>query len=134
MPLRDDWDGDELEARVARATGRGVIAIGEHVVVDGKQFAHVQFGTLRRSIHLAPENYIGSADEAMATLGDLPNVEEPSLVDDDPVVQAGSWLPYACVEETGRNHKFMTPAVEGMIGPRSDAAMQRAFAEEGLVL
>ena len=129
-----DWDGREIAARGRRATGRGLIGIGMAVSTEGKRNAHVISGTMRRSIHAAPHGHSGGNDEATAAGGtDIPDTQIPSWQGNDAVIDVGSWASYACVEEVGRGHAFMQPAVESVSGPRSVALMTRAFAEEGLV-
>lgn len=121
------WNHDILP-RAQRAMGRGLIGIAERVVVDGKRNAHVITGTLRRSIHAAPVNYNGSGDEGAAQSGDIANTDDGELTK---ALEVGSWVPYACVEETGRGHQFMTPAVS-MARTYADDVMIMAFKQEGL--
>ena len=127
-----EWHGPELFLRVHRALGRGLIGIGMVVVVAGKRNAHVISGTMRRSIHLAGTEYTGGNDDTAAQRGELASVTVPTA--DSPTswaVQAGSWMPYACVEEVGRGHQFMTPALDdGRLA--AFPIMRQAFAEEGL--
>lgn len=127
------WHGDQIAARGLRATGRGSIAIAEHVAVAGKRNAHVISGDMRRSIHTAPEGYLGEDDEALAATGDVTVDYGADDVLDGSVatVETGSWLAYACAEEVGRGHKFMEPAVEEVRG-NSHGIMASAFKEEGL--
>lgn len=126
-----DWKGDELVLRARRALGRGLIGVGMVVVVAGKENAHVVSGTMRRSIHLAPATYAGGNDAEDSQHGDMENVMAPTALGTDWVVAAGSWVPYACVEEVGRGHQFMTPALD--VGrARAEPIMRQAFAEEGL--
>lgn len=134
---KTEWFGNEIIARARRALARGLIGTGMEVVVAGKRNAHVDTGTMRRSIHLAPANFTGGDDysEAYGENGEgreLPNVVEPTPRGSvDWVLLVGSWVPYACVEEVGRGHQFMTPAMD--IGrSMSDRIMAQAFAEEGL--
>lgn len=132
---KHEWHGDEIQARAERADGRALVGISEGIAADGKRYADVISGTMRRSIHSAPINYIGAGDEDAAAAADLPNAGFWDVVVDPEgsVLEVGSWVSYACVEEVGRGHQFMTPAVEGWRGPRSDAVMKRAYLEEGLV-
>lgn len=131
MRVRSEWHGDDIVERAGRAAGRAVIGIGEQVVADAKSNAHVVTGTLRRSIHLAPVGY-GGDDESTARAVTIPNIGEATEQGDSHLVEAGSWLPYACVEETGRGHQFITPAVENVRGI-APALIRQAFAEEGLL-
>lgn len=125
------WEGNEILARARRALGRGLIGVGMEVVRDGKMNAHVISGTMRRSIHLAPPGY-ATDDERAAEVEDVPNTLIPDEIGGiDWVIAAGSWVPYACVEEVGRGHQFMTPALDVGAG-KAARIMQQAFAEEGL--
>lgn len=127
------WHGQAIILRVRRALGRGLIGIGEKTSVLAKENAHVISGNMRRSIHTAPMNYLGAEDEELAKSGDIPNIEVPTPVGGDWVLQVGSWMPYACVEEAGRGHRFVGPAVESMTGGPSVKIMRQAFKEEGLL-
>lgn len=127
------WNGAVIALRVRRALGRGLIGIGEGTSVLAKQGADVISGTMRRSVHTAPRHYVGDADLMAAQRSDIPNVLIPSSIPPDWALEVGSWLPYACVEEVGRGHRFVTPAVEQMQGARSFRIMKQAFAEEGLI-
>lgn len=127
---RVEWKGNELVMRAQRALGRGIIGVGMVAVVAGKEHADVITGTMRRSIHLAPPGY-ATDDEAEAQRGEMPNQLEPTMVGTDWVIAVGSWVPYACVEEVGRGHQFMTPAVDVARG-KTEGIMLQAFAEEGL--
>ena len=92
-----DWDGREIAARGRRATGRGLIGIGMAVSTEGKRNAHVISGTMRRSIHAAPHGHSGGNDEATAAGGtDIPDTQIPSWQGNDPVIDVGSWVSYAC--------------------------------------
>ena len=131
-----DWEGHGISLQVKRAMGRGLIGIGMAVSTEGKRNAHVISGTMMRSIHTAPHGYSGGNDEASAASSDLGNVSSVSDIGKtgfDSVIDVGSWMSYACVEEVGRGHAFMQPAVESVSGARAVALMTRAFAEEGLV-
>jgi len=113
--------------------GRGLVGIGEAVSTEGKRNAHVISGTLRRSIHSAPAGYTGGNDEDAAAGGsDIPNARTPSWEGVNAALEVGSWVAYACVEEVGRGHAFMAPAIAAVGGARATALMQRAFAEAGL--
>lgn len=126
------WRGDDILTRMKRATGSGLIAIAENVVAEGKRNAHVISGTMKRSIHAAPAGYDGGDDEIRAVSSDLPSVKTPSPHPVGWAVEAGSWMPYACVEEVGRGHQFMTPAVESVRGVKATAIMTAAFKRERL--
>lgn len=131
-----EWDGQEIAMRSKRAMGRGLIGIANAVVTEGKRNAHVISGTMMRSIHAAPHGYSGGNDAAEAATQDLAmgaSVVDVSTTGFDAVIDVGSWMPYACVEEVGRGHAFMAPAVQMVSGPRSVGLMTQAFAEEGLI-
>ena len=116
-----EWHGDEIKRRAERANARGTIAIGEGVVSAAKRVVHVISGTLRRSIHAA----------AARTGGTIDATTQNVRTKDGAVVDAGSWIEYACVEETGRGHAYMQPAVE-QVRATVHITMQQAYAEEGL--
>lgn len=130
-----EWHGDEIMTKARRATGRGIISIGEQIVSEAKQIVHVQSGTLRRSLHTAPADEMHFADEDEARIRDLNEqvLEWHQIMSDDQlmaVIEAGSWLPYACVEECGRQHHYVLPAYD-MIYPTMSVTMRAAFAAEG---
>ena len=91
------WRGTELEARIARARGRAVIGLGSGIVTFGKQNVDVISGDLMRSIHMAVPD----------TGGEVGVTQENVQRAGSALLEAGSWLDYACVEETGRMHQFM---------------------------
>lgn len=129
------WRGGELQLRQRRAYGRGLIGIGEAVATRGKENAHVITGTMRRSIHTAEPDYTGGNDLGIAQGGGEPrNLDEPVFEGIDAALEVGSWVPYACVEETGRGHTFMAPAVEEVSGAIAEGLMREAFAQEGLLV
>ena len=121
VEIEFEWN-DEVDARVKRAAARGTIGIAEGVSRFAKENAHVVSGQLRRSIHVARSDTIGL--QRATTL----NVKTT----DGAVVDVGSWLDYACVEEIGRGHRFMGPAIE-QIRPFTVVTMREAFAQEGLI-
>ena len=141
MPAVFNWDGAEIELRARRAYGRGTLGIGEAVANDGKRFADVLSGTMMRSIHVAKADYTGGNDEEDAGGGNGSGMDllesmpctEPSWGPAWASIQVGSWVAYACVEEVGRGHQFMQPAVELVSGMRAEALMTQAFAEEGFL-
>ena len=131
-----EWHGDEIRIRVNRASGRGIVGIGEATSVETKRVTHVGLsGNLRRSVHAAPVGYDGSNDESTAELSDLTSVidGEPTSTPLGPAVEVGSWLDYACAEWVGRSHPGVTQGLEQVRGARADRIMRKAFAEEGLM-
>lgn len=130
-----DWHGKSIQARVHRASARSILRIGEEIAAATKRITHVQFGTLRRSIHVAPAGYDGAGDEGAAKNGDL--MRGASWIDAgvagaNPVVEVGSWLPYACAEWIGRGHPGITQGLEMVRGVQADAIVVAAFKAEGL--
>jgi hypothetical protein len=127
------WHGGRIAAAGARAAGRGIVGITEAVVVETKRVTHVQFGTLRRSVHGAPVGYDGSSDEVGAATTDLAGlikaVPTPTAVGLS--TEVGSWLPYACAEWVGRSHPGVTQGLEQVRGARADGIMRAAFKAEG---
>ena len=128
------WKGDELVVAVHRAVARSMVALGETVSSEAKQRVHRLTGTLSRSIHAAPDNYMGTGDYEQAKEADLAAgaavAQLPTWVGQNKaVILVGSWIPYACVEE-GR-HPYMAPAIEVAMG-RVLGVFQQAFREEGL--
>lgn len=128
-----EWNGGAVTAAVATAMGRATVAIAENVVVEAKQFAHVISGDLRRSIHSAAPGTDHEGDSFLALFRDIPNATEEDVVrvDGKAVLEVGSWLPYACVEETGRGHRFIEPAVE-LVNTRARDIVAQVMHEEGL--
>lgn len=124
------WNGNEIVARARRALGRGLVGTGMEIVREAKINAHVISGTMRRSVHLAPADY-ATDDLNEAETSDVSNIITPTARGNDWVVAAGSWVPYACVEEVGRGHQFITPALDVGRG-KAFRIFQQAFREEGL--
>lgn len=127
-----EWHGDKIERHMKRAIDRACVGIATSVATDGKRNVHVITGTLRRSIHSAPVKYMGLDDHERAMVSEIPNATTADVTGgaDHSKLEVGSWLPYACVEEVGRGHRFMQPAVESHIGQRSHAIVQQAIREE----
>jgi hypothetical protein len=117
---RVEWNGREVEARYKRAQGRATIGVGQAIAGHGKRFAHVESGDMRRSIHVAKHHTLGEQRATQA------NVQTR----DGTVLDVGSWLDYACVEEVGRGHQFMQPAVEA-VRPVVFITYRTAFQQEG---
>ena len=114
------WNGDEAERRFRRAIGRATIATGEGVSAFGKQFVHVESGDLMRSIHTAVARTLGEREPNQWNIQDR----------DGAVLDVGSWLDYACVEEVGRMHQFMHPAIDAE-RPFTETRFRVAFKQEG---
>ena len=118
------------------AFGESVLEMAAEAVERAKDFesTYAKTGTLMRSIHSAPTGYLGDADEGNATVDDIPNAtfadldwSEASIVQ----LKAGSWLPYACVQEVAMRNSFITPAIE-MLRTSSDVIVARVTKENGL--
>jgi hypothetical protein len=128
-----EWNGDDLVERTKRAQARAILAIAEVAAAEAKRLAHVYTGTMRRSIHVAPADYIPYRDEMAAQSDDLQasTTVEPTETETGAMVLLGSWVHYADIEEVVRGHEFITPAVESV---RTQAAeiIRRAAEEEGL--
>ena len=131
----------EIQDKVNRASGRAIVGIGVAVAIETKLVTHVISGTLRRSVHAAPEGYevefgrYGAGDEEMAQQGDLMMIygpPSPTPTPFGPVIEVGSWLPYACAEWVGRGHPGVTQGLEMVRGRRADLIVAQAFREEGL--
>lgn len=126
-----------IQQKINRATGRAIVGIGVRVAVETKEVTHVISGTLKRSVHAAPEGYDGyeiDAD-ALADEGDLLFVLGPPHATQTKfgaVIEVGSWLPYACAEWVGRGHPGVTQGLEMTRGRRADLIVAQAFREEGL--
>lgn len=159
MAYTTEWDGDNLLRKTDRAIGRAAIGIGERVSVRAKEIVHVQSGTLRRSLHTAKAGDFHGDDEQLAhgagprpprhpgvytsgvpgsTAGlDLAEARDHLLSWEEvehshvAVVEVGSWIAYACVEETGRQHHYILPAVDEVV-PTGWETIEQAFREEGL--
>jgi len=135
MRVAKTWNGLDFLARLDRAAGRSIVAIGVNVAVETKRITHKQSGTLARSTHAAPRSANHNSDEGLAQAGDLmsmggtPKAEHSEF---GPAIEVGSWLPYACVEWVGRAHPGLQQGLEAVRGARADAIVAQAFAEEGL--
>lgn len=114
------WKGGEIQLRAHRAMARGTIGVGSAVVNFAQQYVDVISGDLRRSIHAARIHSLGTV------LANPENVKDKVGA----LLEVGSWLDYACVEETGRMHKYMEPAIEQARG-YAGHIMQNAFKQEG---
>jgi hypothetical protein len=130
-----EWFGMDIEAKINRASGRAIIAIGVNVASETKRITHRISGTLARSIHVAEVGYEqGDTDEGLAESGDLLFQLMPASAthtEFGPAIEVGSWLPYACVEWVGRQHPGITQGLEAARS-RADAIVEQAFMEEGL--
>jgi len=134
MPMARDWEGIALATKVRRAAGRAIVAVGMNVAIETKRVTHVQYGTLRRSVHAAPVKYEGGEDDLARAASDdllfpLPDATQTAL---GPAVEVGSWLPYACVEWIGRGHPGITQGLENVRGSKVNGLVRTAFREEGL--
>jgi hypothetical protein len=130
VPSRQTWNGDELKRRARRAMGRADVSIGEQIGAEATIIVHKISGNLGRSIHTAPIPYVGRQDEAEVVVGNLATAR--NVLDGfTALVEVGSWLAYACVEETGRKHYYIAPAAE-LVLPTGHITIKAAFKEEGL--
>lgn len=121
--VRRTWHGDELLVRAKRAEARAVIGMGEHRANAMRGAAHRDSGDLARSCHAAKVNTMGTVPAEPGTVR-----EGPSNVQ----VEAGSWLPYACVENNrGGAHRFAEIG-NGVAQAADMEKLHRAFREEGL--
>lgn len=120
------WNGEELIKKARRATGRGFVGIAGRIESQGKRFVDVISGDLKRSIHVARSGTSGNGPIRGGNDAQAPGSNDAWLV------EVGSWLDYACVEEVGRGHQFMQPAVESTSGGPAYAIMKQAWEEEGL--
>jgi hypothetical protein len=134
------WMGAEVEMRMRAAMGKGLVMLTTAIVALAKEYAHVGAGTaipgtLRRSIHSANIHYTGEGDMERAQAGgDIPNASVTDIdwgaLGMEPTLLVGSWVDYACVEEVGRGHQFIQPAVESARA-EAVAMMKAAFKSEG---
>jgi hypothetical protein len=135
MPLSRSWYGESLHGRVHRAAGRAIVTLGTHVAVETKRVTHVQYGTLKRSVHVAPTGYDGAGDEGAASGQDMLSAVDPSVAThtaEGAAIEVGSWLPYACAEWIGRGHPGINEGMEMVRGARASLIVGQAFREEGL--
>lgn len=133
--VRYEWYGDDILSSCKRAVGRASVALAETVVYEAKDRVHRLTGTLSRSIHAAPDGHEGSGDHPRAEGGEnlqgSVTAELPTWVgENQAVILVGSWIPYACVEES--RHPYMAPALEAVMGSVAEEIFQQAFAEEEL--
>lgn len=137
MPTRSrvEWKGDELKPRFYRAVARGTIGVAEQIAARAKRNVHVISGDLRRSIHVAAVN----------TSGEVPASQGNVLRRTGAIVEVGSWLEYAGIEETRdqqhaesehsqelTSHAYMIPALESVRGT-AFRTYKAAFRQEGLI-
>lgn len=121
--VRSEWHGDEILARARRANGRAVVGMGEQVAREMKLAAHEISGDLKRSVHAAKPGTMGEIEASPRTVREL---------GDRVQVEVGSWLPYACVENSrGGEHRFADIGFE-LATPRFRPTLVRAWREEGL--
>lgn len=133
MKVTQEWYGPEFLARLNQAAGRAIATIGVNVAIETKRVTHVQFGTLRRSVHAAPATQTHDGDLNTATSSDMLNMApETDESPWGPSIEVGSWLPYACVEWVGRGHPGVTEGMEMVRGARVQAIVAQAFYEAGL--
>lgn len=114
------WEGGDIRVRFKRAIARGTISVSEQIAARAKVNVHKVTGDLARSIHAA------KAD----TLGDQEMSQQNVLTEEGTLTEVGSWLAYACVEEVGRGHQYMMPAVEAVRGTTA-RTFRAAFKQEG---
>jgi hypothetical protein len=138
--VRSEWDGDRLELAMGEGCAGMVIELGGRIARTAKTLVHVNTGTLMRSIHAAPLMTDHTADQELARgvgpkarhargeyLSDIPGSSvgedlqdirgdfiqpEEVMTREGAAIEVGSWVDYACVEETGRHHQYMQPAAE----------------------
>jgi len=129
--------GDLLK-RKNRAVAKAQVAMARDMILLAKDIVHVITGTLQRSIHAAPLNYLGEGDYARAINGeDLGEM----FIDDfnqfmrgrSVEIEVGSWIPYANIEENVRAHHFLLPAFNAVTA-KQEQYYHQAFREEGLEL
>lgn len=121
-----EWHGDEFITRARRATGRGFIGIATAMTAHAKTFVDYISGDLSRSIHAAKAASSGQREARRGPDAQMPGSKDQFLL------EVGSWLDYACVEEVGRGHQFMQPALETVRGAEAFRIMKQAWMEEGL--
>jgi hypothetical protein len=132
------WNGAQIIAGAQAALSRAVVSIAQGAAEQAKRLVEVGTGTLQRSIHVAPVNYTGGEqDEQQAAAGTDLGAMAPSvtIVQQTPTklsVEVGSWIAYACIEETVHGPQYITPGVELMRGI-ADEIVMAAFVEQGLV-
>jgi hypothetical protein len=123
MPVRRTWHGDEIEARSKRANGRAILGMGAGVVDAMQRNTHEVSGLLKRTEHMAKPSTLGLIEANSETVISGRNTWE---------VEAGSWLPYACVENNrGGTHRFADIGWE-QARQDFDVKLERAWREEGL--
>lgn len=130
------WNGLDVQARVHRAAGRAIVAVGVAAAVQTKVICHVVTGTLSRSIHVSPlmANHDGDQESAHSGADLLSSsfslVATPTPY--GPAVEVGSWVDYACVEWVGRRHVGLTEGLGAVRGIQTEKIVRQAFREEGL--
>jgi hypothetical protein len=121
--VRDEWNGDELLRARRRADGRAVIGMGAQVSNEMQGQAHVISGDLKRSIHAAKVDTMGTVGATTSTVRTGPDTVE---------LEVGSWIAYACVENNrGGTHRFADNGWR-LAEPTFDGILQRAYREEDM--
>ena len=133
-PSQFTWSPAGVLRKEKRAVDRATVATMNIAASNAKMVVHRVFGTLSRSIHVAPLGYKGDADQSMAEAG-------ISLQDDRAIVKwdnfglslfVGSWLDYSLVEELrGGSHEYMLPSFQSAV-KEYPKILRKAMKREGL--
>lgn len=117
------WNGRDIKRRARGASARGLIGFGEQMAAVAKRIVHKESGDLGRSIHVARTRSLGMIVARPDTIHQGSGAVS--------VIDVGSWLDYACVEETGRGHFYLQPALEAT-RDKMIIVQKRAWKEAGL--
>ena len=121
------WRPQLFKGLMQRGARLAEIELAEATVDEMRSVVHVITGTLKRSLHVAPNTYDGRSDKGRAQAGeDLRDVARPSMRDRTPI-QAGSWVDYALYENArGGSHAFADLAFAALRS-RKDEIIRSAF-------
>lgn len=120
--VKETWHGDEILKRMDRADARAVIGMGNAVAGHMSDAAHAISGDLKKSVHVARRE----------TMGEIEATQQTVRGGRGAVIEVGSWLPYACVENSrGGEHRFADIGYQ-LAEPEFDAVLLQAWKEEGL--
>lgn len=124
-----DWQGAQVLTKAKRAIERAEVATLEEASAEATRVVHRITGTLARSIHAAPIDYVGPADESVARSGrKIMNAADiPTWQGWQAMGEVGSWISYAIYEE--RRHPYLAPSFH-MATQQFTTKLHQAFDSE----
>ena len=109
------WLGHEIEEAMEEIVEEASLQTVLVAKMYMKERVHRVTGTLSRSIHVAPTDYEGSTDQAIATASEVIDVPygDWDVAGRYYGIAVGSWIEYADDEELrGGSHENMGPSFE----------------------